>query len=709
MSAAVLLNTESHNGLLEPYTASPQASLASVTAGAAGVLSILPTLPMVGSTIAIGQQQSQNEPAKHQVRRPLSKHELAAMDPDPNQKLHGKPRPFFKARDGTIKIHRTLAEHAPCTVCGTTKTPVWKKGLNNELVCLSCNLIAKHTAIKRRTTNSAKIAAGAGITATTATSASLDFELSQSSSDSSLSSNTDSNSSSDVSLAPLQTLLARSSLTSGPGRRRAVEDLGTSTARPSANRHGRHNAGPSAEIKASANIDSGNGDMQNGASDAAAGATALRGRSSHSRKRKAPTSSEQTTLDATGDARPIYAPNAAAYAMVMRGPEFGGLGYMAGYSSAGWDRERQQELQRQKGLQRQQEQQQLQNQSHRSLSSDAHMGYMPTHNSSCSGPSSDSSAGYHWDPQDQKCYSLPPPPPPPSQQQQTHSPMHLHSHTYSRSQPPGNEYHYLYTCSPEYRYQNGQQEYPEYPEYSEYPYFYESHKYEQPHGSSSSWHEHQMLGLEAASGTQTQLDPVCYHTTHNDSYSSAYLSPDLVSDGSQLLAPAQVSRVEVFTSATTSASSATSAIPIVEAPSPHLSACSEEHAQRGDQGQESLSHEEDQEPESVQGDGDHAPAATGLGREQVMSVVLNAPQQNSRRSPVYMASFSSVLSPSHGHVVSSPSCTQDEGLKETEVDELREDTEERDEKEEKRALSTPSVSMGSNLSPAGELDSEEEH
>ncbi|KAG0006432.1 hypothetical protein BGZ65_008134 [Modicella reniformis] len=63
-----------------------------------------------------------------------------------SQKLHGKPRPFFRAKDGTIKIHRTIPEHAPCATCGSTKTSVWKKGPNNEPICLTCSLTTKHKA-----------------------------------------------------------------------------------------------------------------------------------------------------------------------------------------------------------------------------------------------------------------------------------------------------------------------------------------------------------------------------------------------------------------------------------------------------------------------------------------------------------------------------------------------------------------------------------
>ncbi|KAF9563423.1 hypothetical protein EC968_004833 [Mortierella alpina] len=62
-----------------------------------------------------------------------------------SQKLHGRPRPFFKAKDGTIKIHRTLPEHTPCAICGTTQTPIWRKGPDNTVICNGCSLISKQT------------------------------------------------------------------------------------------------------------------------------------------------------------------------------------------------------------------------------------------------------------------------------------------------------------------------------------------------------------------------------------------------------------------------------------------------------------------------------------------------------------------------------------------------------------------------------------
>ncbi|KAF9998550.1 hypothetical protein BGZ79_007762 [Entomortierella chlamydospora] len=132
------------------------------------------------------QQNLHQNAQENQNSRPLTKHELLAMDPDPKfcnncgatttpswrrcpqgrillcnacglyQKLHGRSRPFFKARDGTIKIHRTLPEHPPCTVCGTTRTPIWSKGSKNEAVCFGCNLNSKNGQTKSGTKTGAK-------------------------------------------------------------------------------------------------------------------------------------------------------------------------------------------------------------------------------------------------------------------------------------------------------------------------------------------------------------------------------------------------------------------------------------------------------------------------------------------------------------------------------------------------------------------------
>ncbi|KAG0293013.1 hypothetical protein BGZ96_003416 [Linnemannia gamsii] len=122
----------------------------------------------------------------------MTKQEMQAMDPDPKfchnckttvtpswrrcpqgrillcnacglyQKLHGKPRPFFKAKDGTIKIHRTLPDHDPCELCATTQSPVWKKGPDGSWICNGCNLIARHGGVLNRPTCSANTSLSRG-------------------------------------------------------------------------------------------------------------------------------------------------------------------------------------------------------------------------------------------------------------------------------------------------------------------------------------------------------------------------------------------------------------------------------------------------------------------------------------------------------------------------------------------------------------------
>ncbi|KAF9376231.1 Transcription factor GATA-5 [Podila verticillata] len=116
------------------------------------------------------QEDGEDAPTK---RLSISKQEIQSMDPDPKfcnncgttttpswrrcpqgrillcnaQKLHNRPRPYFKAKDGTIKIHRTLPEHAPCVRCGTSTSPIWRKDENNETICHGCSVISKHRAI----------------------------------------------------------------------------------------------------------------------------------------------------------------------------------------------------------------------------------------------------------------------------------------------------------------------------------------------------------------------------------------------------------------------------------------------------------------------------------------------------------------------------------------------------------------------------------
>ncbi|KAF8943323.1 hypothetical protein BGZ47_005532 [Haplosporangium gracile] len=133
--------------------------------------------------------------------RTITKQEMQAIDPDPKfcnnckttvtpswrrcpqgrillcnacglyQKLHGKARPFFKAKDGTIKIHRTLPEHEPCTLCKTTQTPVWRKGPDNSSICNGCSLIARHGKSLIRPPPSNEISSSGDVTATSSSAA----------------------------------------------------------------------------------------------------------------------------------------------------------------------------------------------------------------------------------------------------------------------------------------------------------------------------------------------------------------------------------------------------------------------------------------------------------------------------------------------------------------------------------------------------------
>ncbi|KFH65407.1 hypothetical protein MVEG_08885 [Podila verticillata NRRL 6337] len=141
-----------------------------------------------GSAASLGttspQEVGEDAPTK---RLSISKQEIQSMDPDPKfcnncgttttpswrrcpqgrillcnacglyQKLHNRPRPYFKAKDGTIKIHRTLPEHAPCVRCGTSTSPIWRKDENNETICHGCSVISKHRAIMPPTPQSSYI------------------------------------------------------------------------------------------------------------------------------------------------------------------------------------------------------------------------------------------------------------------------------------------------------------------------------------------------------------------------------------------------------------------------------------------------------------------------------------------------------------------------------------------------------------------------
>ncbi|KAF9081803.1 Transcription factor GATA-5 [Mortierella sp. AD031] len=56
------------------------------------------------------------------------------------QKLHGKARPHYMTKDGTIKIKRIAPEHPPCARCNVTTSPSWKKGPHGEAICNTCSL-----------------------------------------------------------------------------------------------------------------------------------------------------------------------------------------------------------------------------------------------------------------------------------------------------------------------------------------------------------------------------------------------------------------------------------------------------------------------------------------------------------------------------------------------------------------------------------------
>ncbi|KAG0233334.1 hypothetical protein BGW42_007532 [Actinomortierella wolfii] len=59
------------------------------------------------------------------------------------EKLHGRPRPTYLAKDGSIKIQRTVLPHDPCVRCSRRDSPQWFRGSNNEFICNACNELAK--------------------------------------------------------------------------------------------------------------------------------------------------------------------------------------------------------------------------------------------------------------------------------------------------------------------------------------------------------------------------------------------------------------------------------------------------------------------------------------------------------------------------------------------------------------------------------------
>ncbi|KAF9165753.1 hypothetical protein DFQ26_009435 [Actinomortierella ambigua] len=59
------------------------------------------------------------------------------------EKLHGRPRPTYHAKDGSIKIQRSGPPHDPCTRCDRRDSPQWFRTPNKELICNACNEMAK--------------------------------------------------------------------------------------------------------------------------------------------------------------------------------------------------------------------------------------------------------------------------------------------------------------------------------------------------------------------------------------------------------------------------------------------------------------------------------------------------------------------------------------------------------------------------------------
>ncbi|KAG0296545.1 hypothetical protein BGZ98_000929, partial [Dissophora globulifera] len=252
------------------------------------------------------------------------------------QKLHGKPRPFFKSRDGTIKIHRTLAEHAPCTACGTTKTPVWKRGADNELICLHCSLVAKQTT-SALSKSMAQLAAGAMPGASSATSPAQMLHIDSNSNSSSVVATT---------ITP-QTAVARSRLRSGS---KVKSEDAVMSENDAALVFSPRPEGGFYERAGSRGTDANYGHEYPRQK-----AQSVVRRGSSSRKRKI---QGQSSL---ADSQESFVPTVAAYNLVMRGPEFGGPGGQEGYDPVGWSRDGIQQL-GQQHQQHEDEQQQWQKQ-----------------------------------------------------------------------------------------------------------------------------------------------------------------------------------------------------------------------------------------------------------------------------------------------------------------------------------------------------------
>ncbi|ORY01554.1 GATA-domain-containing protein, partial [Basidiobolus meristosporus CBS 931.73] len=66
------------------------------------------------------------------------------------QKLHNKPRPWYIAKDGTVKVLRPTTSHQKCWNCGVTETPLWRRNDAGKIVCNACGLFLKQTKGNRK-------------------------------------------------------------------------------------------------------------------------------------------------------------------------------------------------------------------------------------------------------------------------------------------------------------------------------------------------------------------------------------------------------------------------------------------------------------------------------------------------------------------------------------------------------------------------------
>ncbi|KAG0046924.1 hypothetical protein BGZ83_007915 [Gryganskiella cystojenkinii] len=73
------------------------------------------------------------------------------------EKLHGKTRPVYIGKDGTIKIQRTALPHAPCFRCNTRDAQSWKRGPNGEIMCNGCYLSRKHLRLEQGASSSSSL------------------------------------------------------------------------------------------------------------------------------------------------------------------------------------------------------------------------------------------------------------------------------------------------------------------------------------------------------------------------------------------------------------------------------------------------------------------------------------------------------------------------------------------------------------------------